>query len=297
MTHRSGASEATEAGTMGTALKIGKILVLAAIALTSMAQQDPCSEGFEEGAREPGPRPGAGKAVDNGNLEKVSDANGEGYEGASVRLVGRAYDREGDLLLVWGDDEDLEQPLQVTGETEGISTDDFVLITGTLTGGGSYTTVMGANEETLAIDATSVREISEEKAERLANPTTANVTFDGSQTKAGLTVRVKSMSWTEDSTRLAIEARNEGEDTVTLSLSDAALKQGSRQYDQSFEDVEDLESSSEFDSGIRPGVTKEGTLVFDRVRKSPSEAEIELNWYSADIDVVDPKPFKFELTW
>lgn len=297
MTHRSQASGATEAGGMGRALRIGRVLALVAIALTTMAQQDPCSDfgqGFEEGAREPGSGAGAGMTIDNSNLDKVFDANGEGYEGASVRLVGQVYDREGDLLLVWGDHENIEKPLQVTGKTEGISSDDLVLVTGTLTGGGSYTTVMGGNEETLDIDATSVKEISEEKASRLANPTTYEVAFDASQRKAGFTVAVKSMSWTDDSTRVAIEASNESKDTVTLSASDAALKQGSRQYDQSFEQ---MEGSSEFDSGIRPGVTKEATLVFERVKRRPARVELELEWYSDDIDILDPKPFRFRLTW
>lgn len=238
---------------------------------------------------------GAGKKVNNANLDKVFDASAEGYEGASVRLVGQAYDREGDLLLAWGDYEGVSQPLQITGNTDGISADDLLLITGTLTGAGSYETVLGANEETLDIDAESVEEVSEEKASRLANPTTVKEVFSGSQTKAGFTVKVKSASWTDENTRVAIEAENNSDETVTLSASDAAIKQGSRQYDQDFENQTDL--TSQFDSDIRPGVTKKGTLVFERVKRKPSTAELEFEWYSEDFDILDPKPFKFELSW
>jgi hypothetical protein len=238
---------------------------------------------------------GTGKKVNNGNLDKVFDASGEGYEGAQVRLVGQAYDREADLLLVWGDPDKVEKPLQITGETEGVSADDYVLIKGTLTGAGSYETVLGANEETLDIDATSIKEISEERVSKLANPTTAKEVFNGKQTKAGFTVKVKSMTWTDKVTRMAIEATNNSKDSVTLSASDTAIKQGSKQYDQNFDEETDF--TSEFDSDIRPGVTKKGTLVFDRVKRKPPEAEIEFEWYSDDFDLTDPKPFKFELTW
>lgn len=103
--------------------------------------------------------------------------------------------------------------------------------------------MLGSHEETLDIDAASVKE-------------------GGSQTKAGFTVAVKSMSWTDDSTRVTVKARNESKDKATLSASDAALKQGSRQYDQSFEPRQSSSSS-----GTRT------TSTFD------------------------PKPFRFKLTW
>jgi len=240
--------------------------------------------------------PGSGKKLTNANLDKVFDANGEGFEGAKVRLVGQAYDREGDLLLVWGDYENAEKPFQVTGNTEGVSADEHVLVTGTLSGAGSYETVMGANEETLDIDATSVKEISEERAAKLAHPATKKERLNLSRTKAGFTVTIKSMTWTDKNTRMAIEAENNSKDTVSLTASDAAIKQGSRQYDQDFESGT-ADITSDFDSDLRPGVTKKGALVFERVKRKPAEAEIEFEWYSDDIDVLDPKPFKFDLSW
>ena len=240
-------------------------------------------------------RPGAGKRVTNKNWEKVFDKEGSGWEGADVRLVGEAYDRDGELLLVWGDYENAELPAKVTGSTEDVSSNDHVLIEGTLKGSESYETVMGANEETLAIDASSVREISEEEAEKLANPTTDRVRYDDATlTQHGFTVEIKSVAWTDKFTRVAIEARNKGRDTVSLTAYDAVIRQGSKQYEQP---AEQQPEDSELDADIRPGVTKEETLTFERISKKRRKAKLEPEWYSDDIDVLDPKPFKFDLEW
>jgi hypothetical protein len=239
--------------------------------------------------------PGAGKMVTNKNWERVFDREGSGWQGADVRLVGQAYDRDGDLLLVWGDYENAELPAQVTGNTQDVSRNDHVLIEGTLKGSDSYETVMGANEETLAIDASSVREISEERAEKLSHPTTDRVKYDDAKlTKKGFTVEIKSIAWTDNSTRVAVRARNGSKDTVSLTAYDAVIKQGSKQYEQ---DSEQMSESSELDSDIRPGVTKEETLIFEPINKSRGKAELAFEWYSDDIDVLDPKPFEFELKW
>jgi hypothetical protein len=176
--------------------------------------------------------PGIGKKVTNRNWEKVFDAGGSGWEGADVRLVGQAYDRDGELMLAWGDYENAELPAQVTGNTEGISNQDFVLIEGTLDGGSSYETVMGSNEETLAVNATSVREISEEEANRLADPTVAKVEFDDAKlTKSGFTVEIESIAWTDRFTKVTVVARNWSTDTVSLTPYDATITQGSKQYE------------------------------------------------------------------
>ncbi len=249
--------------------------------------------GSDEGLFGGGGGAGEGKLVDNRNLDDVFDASAGGFEGATVEIAGQAYDREGDLLLVYGDAENATKPIQVTGSTEGVSSDDYVLVKGTLTGAGSYETVLGANEETLDVEASSVESISEKQASRLANPTTREVTYDVEQTKSDFTVRIKSLAWTEKTTKMAIEAENDSSDAVTLDATSASIKQGSRQYDQDFENADD--TTSAFDSAIRPGVTKKGTLTFERVKRSRGKVEIDFDWYSDDIDILDPKPFQFTL--
>jgi len=66
---------------------------------------------------------GKGKKVTNRNWRTAFGSNGDGYDGASVRLVGSVYDKaDGDTFLVSGDFENSEQPAKVNGDFSGITT-------------------------------------------------------------------------------------------------------------------------------------------------------------------------------
>lgn len=235
---------------------------------------------------------GKGKHVTNANWERVFE-NPDDYAGATVRLVAQVYDRDGDVVVAWGDFENADQPAMISGDTAGLSADDFVLVRGTIAGGDSYETVLGDTQEVVAIDGSSVREVSQDRARVLADPPTAKRMLNLSKTQGLFTVTIESIAWTSKSTLLRVAVSNGSSQPATLEAYDVAIQQGSRQYELSDEDTG---AADELSEDIRPGVKKAGVLTFERISQRRGEADIEFGWFSDDFDI-DPRPFRFNLTW
>ena len=115
------------------------------------------------------------------------------------------------------------------------------------------------------MDGDTVKQISQDRADVLANPATGGTRkLYQSETQGGFTVTLKNISWTEDATRLRVKVTNGGSETVSLSAYDTKIQQGSRQYDLADSD----EGADELSDDINPGASKSATLTFERINQN-----------------------------
>lgn len=224
----------------------------------------------------------------------VWNTGADGLEGDRVKLAGHVYQDTGNALLLYGDPENDELPTVVYGSWAGIGEGDYVLVKGAIDGSDSYDTVAGGTVDVVQVTADSVRRISEDRAIELAHPATGGVRkLHFTETQAGFTVTIKSIAWTDQNTRVKVQATNNGGAKAALSAYDAAIQQGSHQYELDDSD----RGADELSQDIRPGVTKTATLTFERISRRRGEAYLEFEWLSDDYTIDSDTPFAFNLSW
>jgi len=154
--------------------------------------------------------------------------------------------------------------------------------------------VAGGQIDVVQIDGETGKKVSEARALAIADPPVGGTKrLDTEQSQAGFTVKLKSISWTEDATRLVVEVTNNGAAKASLSAYDVVIQQGSRQFDLSDDD----EGADELSDDINPGVTKKATLTFDKISRSRGKGYIEFEWLSDDYDIDSDNPFGFTMNW
>jgi hypothetical protein len=232
--------------------------------------------------------------VTNAGFSDVWNSGGAGLEGSPVKIAARVYQDTGDSLLAYADPEQDELPVQVFAAGSSAGEDDYVLITGTLTGSDTYETVAGGEVDVITIDGTAVKAIPQARALELANPATGGTRkLNLTQTKGGFTVTLKSISWTDDATRLNVEITNNGSAAASLMAWESKIQQGSRQFG-----VDELDEGADaLSEDIKPGVTEKGSITFERIARKRGTAYIEFDWLSENYDLDTEQPFAFTMTW
>jgi hypothetical protein len=148
-------------GIVASTVRGGLVALAAALTLGSIGCE------FEETAGRDSS--GRGKTVTNADWAAVFDRSATGYGSADVRLVGRVYEREGDLFLMWGDWERGEKPAAVRGVVGAdVTQNGLVFVRGEIIGRDSYETASGERREAVVVEAALVRNVSEERARALS---------------------------------------------------------------------------------------------------------------------------------
>jgi hypothetical protein len=238
--------------------------------------------------------PGDLPTVTNVGFSDVWNSGGAGLTGARVRIAARVYQDTGDSILAYADPAQDELPVQVFSPSSVAGENDYVLISGTLTGSDSYKTVGGGQVDVITIAGDKVAVITEARANEIANPPVGGKKkLNLTQTQAGLTVTLKSVSWTEKATRLDIEITNGGTASASLLTFDAKIQQGARQF--SLDDQ--ASGSSALSDDIKAGVTEKGTLTFKRISRKRGAAYVSFDWTSNNYDIDTSRPFEFTMSW
>ena len=218
------------------------------------------------------------------------------YKGHSIEFTGQVFtppekDEDGTYLQVYANPEKYEQNVIVGVEEPDlqVSTDDYVLIKGTVQGQMDGENLMGGTVTAPVILADTIEVIDYITA---VSPTTKEIPVEQEQDQHGILVTLKKIELADNQTRVYITVANNTDSNVSLYDSNMKLIVGNKQLEPEYLPETGL---PELQSDILPGVESEGVVIFPAIEEGATGLKLHAEGYSDNYEI-DLKPFVFEVT-
>lgn len=220
----------------------------------------------------------------------VSDP--EAHKGARVEIVGRILgdverDADGIYFQMFADPKNSEWNTIVAyaGKVD-LKPDDFVRVTGEVTGQFKGENAFGAEITAVQVVADSVEKTD---ATAAGAPPTKTVAVNKSSDQHGLTITVEKIEYTTEDTRVYVTVKNGTKSNASFYSFNAKAVQGSSQSDaESFNDYPEVQSE------LLPGVSSSGVIAFGKLDET-KELKLVFEGSTDDWDL-DFEPYQFSIT-
>lgn len=219
--------------------------------------------------------------------------NPDKYKGRTVSLSGQIFsepekDESGFYLQIFSDPENYQGNTVVfVPDTQiEVSTNDYVKLTGIVSGTFSGTNAMGGTVSAPIITASKF-----EKSNYIdvMAPALTTLELNSTQTQLGYTVTLSKIELAENETRLYVTVKNEGIANFNLYSFNSKLIQNERQYEEQSNYNADY---PEIQTDLVPGVTTDGIIVFPKIENT--NFKVILEGYSSDYNE-DFTPYEFDI--
>lgn len=232
--------------------------------------------------------------LDEADYDKIF-SNTDNYNGKFVKLKGKIFTdpEKTDGMIgfqMYTDVKKFEKNVVVYSSNDvGVKTDDYVELTGYISGKMEGTNAFGGSVTAPRIIAT---ELKKSDYKNVVMPTIKEITFsDKTINQFGCIITVEKIEFAADETRVYVKAENKSGNEFDIYTYSAKVLQGSKQYDQTGNYDANY---PELQSDLQPGVVSEGVLVFSAMNQSAMKLiiggssgdwNIDINDYSFDLDI------------
>lgn len=180
----------------------------------------------------------------------------DSYRGKYVKLTGKVFnvEKDGDevFLQIWHDVDDSDDNTVIKYNSSDVdidvSEDDYISVDGYISGTFSGSNALGGTVTAPKIIAKTIEKISYLDA---ASPTLKSINVDKKIEKDGYMLTLKKIEFAEKETRCYFTFKNSGSETFYLNEMDAKAKQGSKQFEVTYNyeaEYEELQSETLKDS-------------------------------------------------
>lgn len=204
-------------------------------------------------------------------------ANPDDFEGQSIAISGQVFQEIGEDgssvdFQMYGNPAELDNPVLISVPSElatDIAEDDYVKITGVVTGSASGENSMGA---TLTVPSIQVATIEKTDYMNAVVPAITTTEIDETKTSNGITVTIDKVEFATTETRVYATVKNEtGEDLSMPTYETVMIGDSSQYVEQSNYDGD----YPEFDSSIANGVEQSAIITLEAIDLE-SETSLEL---------------------
>lgn len=233
-------------------------------------------------------------SVDKNITFTMVASNPDAYKGKIIQWGAKVFtqpekDNDGVYLQAYEGGEDNNFAISYAKPDFQVNEDDFVIITGKVTGKFKGENAFGAKLEIPTVEAGYI-EVA--KRNDVVAPTELEVPIGKTNTQYDFLVTLEKIELAKNETRFFIKLKNEGKSKVNFYSFDDKLTQGAKQYEKE----SSYGTGQELPSEILPGVEAEGVIIFPAIDRTQKQLTIHLNEPSNGNYSLDWKTIKFDIT-
>lgn len=199
--------------------------------------------------------------------EEISNlySSADEYKGRTFEFTAQVFnmEKDGDALYIqaWHDIKNYEENtiIEYSGGDVKVNTDDYIKVSGTVDGAFEGENAFGGEVEGVRIIADSLEKITAVEA----IPAEKVIDVNKTVTKGNYVATLEKVDFTVDETRVYVKIENNSSDTFDVYPDQGVILQCGKQYEVTYNF-----DYGEISTEIRPGVSSEGIITFDRIDES-----------------------------
>ncbi len=274
-------------------MKKSAVLFLAALFLFFL-----CACGGDSGgsASTPTPAPTPKPTLSSDEMEQLyTDA--DSFVGRTVTIWGQIFtgierDSKGVYFQIWADPKNAEKNtiIEYKNAEAELEKYDYVKIEGKVVGTYKGENAFGVKITALQIEANTVETVGYIEA---VSPTLRSVDVKSGQEQYGYQISLQKVEFASTETRVYLSVTNGGKSDFSVFSFDVKLVQKGKQYE---EQPNYAARYPEIQTGLLPGVTTEGVIVFPPIAQS--NFKLVFKAYSGDpLESIAPFTFNVAVKW
>ena len=201
-------------------------------------------------------------------------------------------DKDGDIVAVqgWQDIKNTNNNTVVVIKNlkVDVNYDDFIRVSGKITGKFKGENAFGGDVSALQIEATKLEKIKSYEAIEAEKVKKVGTSAE----KGGVTVTVNKVDFTKDETRVYLDIKNNQSNKVNIYANQAKILQNGQQYEENLNTSYMYYKDGNLSTDIQPGATTSGVVVFQKIDPNTPFSLTIGGWSMASIDELN---FRFEI--
>lgn len=233
-------------------------------------------------------------SADKNTTFSMVASNPDAYKGKIIQWGAKVFvqpekDSNGVYLQAYEGGEDNNFAISYAKPDFQVNEDDFIIVTGKVTGKFKGENAFGAKLEIPTVEAGYIEVASRND---VIAPAEIVVPIGKTNTQYDFNVTLDKIELAKNETRFFIKLKNDGKSKVNFYSFDNKLTQGTKQYEKE----SSYGTGQELPSEILPGVEAEGVIVFPAIDRSqkqltiylnePSNGNYSLNWNPVKFDII-----------